>query len=958
MFTLKRLLKTALCAAVFLASSLTGRALDINIAVSALENGVGLSNGADSPAGNLLRIGYFAVDPGNSDFTQLADSEITANKFNFDYLRAHFVQFGPDFFTGQIAGAPDPNYASSQFFAYNTAAPGNFIGKNIYLMAFGASTAPASGPLPAGVELGVFKSSATFPSGADEFSTEGALSLTVAEVPAGNILLGGFGNGTVDPAGVSPGGAPLFNLTSLTPSIRFQSATYTVAENGATATITLARDGNPAGAFTVEASTSNGTAVAGEDYTAITSQVVTFADQATTATFNVTLTDDSAFEGNETVNLSLANPSLGAVLGSQTTAVLTITENDANPAGEFNFSATAYQGSENASADTTVTITVTRTGGQGGAVSVEVAVAAGGSATVGDDFTLPATPVTLNWADQDTAPKTFDITIKTDAVVEAAGETINLALQNATNGGSIGTTQATATVNILDADNQNPTVVITTPKENAKITGANAVISGTAADNLNVARVEVSLNGGAPQQATLGGTATARTWNLTTIPEQGANTLTVTAFDQQNNASTAATRTFTFVNVRPGLAGSYNGLLKATGASVAPIQNHGLLTVKVLPTGAFTGKITIGGIVVPLSGTILTGGEARFGKTFAPNIELIKKAKPANLSFGRLALTLDVNAGNRMTGTLKDGAGVTTLGVITNADKAPGYHPTKNPVPQSLLNKTREKGKYTSLFLADAAPNNGVAANGFPQGDGFGAVTISPTGTVKVVGKLADGSAVVYVNAISASGNWPVYVPLYKKTGFLAGDVQFDDTQTQTDASGDNLIWFKVANAKDKFYPNGWPDGITTDFIASKFLAPTKPTTKNPTPPNSETVLGPGLPPAANATTANIEIALAAGALTTATSNDGSIDAKSKVAVLGATAGQTAATALKIGFVAPTGAMKGTFTHPGTGKALPFLGTAFQKTNSAGGYFLFLPPKTAPVGTPAESGRVAVTEKP
>ena len=145
--------------------------------------------------------------------------------------------------------------------------------------------------------------------------------------------------------------------------------------------------------------------------------------------------------------------------------------------------------------------------------------------------------------------------------------------------------------------------------------------------------------------------------------------------------------------------------------------------------------------------------------------------------------------------------------------------------------------------------------------------------------------------------------------------------------------------------------------IASKYFIPTKPTALNPTPPNTGTVLGNGVPGAPDTATANIIITTADGGLTTNTSNDASLSAKSKVTVLGATSSSAAAVGLKITFTPKTGKMSGIFTHPGRINPIKYTGVAFQKTNTASGYFLYFPMKTAPVGTPAESGAVGVAKK-
>ncbi|MCA3748338.1 MAG: CSLREA domain-containing protein [Rubrobacter sp.] len=113
-------------------------------------------------------------------------------------------------------------------------------------------------------------------------------------------------------------------------SVRFGSATYTVDEGAGTATITVVRQDGADGEVTVDYATSDGTASSGSDYTQ-TSGTLTFAHGDGSKTFAVPINDDTADEPEETVNLTLSNPQGGATLGTQSTATLTITDNDEAP---------------------------------------------------------------------------------------------------------------------------------------------------------------------------------------------------------------------------------------------------------------------------------------------------------------------------------------------------------------------------------------------------------------------------------------------------------------------------------------------------------------------------------------------------------------------------------------------------------------------------------------------------
>ena len=91
--------------------------------------------------------------------------------------------------------------------------------------------------------------------------------------------------------------------------------------------VTVTRLGNTLAPATVDYATSDGTANSPADYLA-TSGTLHFSAGETFKTFSIPLVDDLYVEGNETIKLSLSNPSAGSFFGSPNLATLTIVDND------------------------------------------------------------------------------------------------------------------------------------------------------------------------------------------------------------------------------------------------------------------------------------------------------------------------------------------------------------------------------------------------------------------------------------------------------------------------------------------------------------------------------------------------------------------------------------------------------------------------------------------------------
>jgi parallel beta-helix repeat protein len=117
-------------------------------------------------------------------------------------------------------------------------------------------------------------------------------------------------------------------------AFRFSSSVGDVTEGG-TVTLNVARVSGAVGAASVGYSTSNGTASAGSDFTSA-SGTLNFADGETSKSFTVPTLQDTNYEGPETFTATLSNATGGAVIGSPSTATVTISDDDAPPSLSIN----------------------------------------------------------------------------------------------------------------------------------------------------------------------------------------------------------------------------------------------------------------------------------------------------------------------------------------------------------------------------------------------------------------------------------------------------------------------------------------------------------------------------------------------------------------------------------------------------------------------------------------------
>ena len=136
----------------------------------------------------------------------------------------------------------------------------------------------------------------------------------------------------------SPSGNAILDIASATltimdndPADTIQLITESVVsdESNATVTINVVRVGGGFGVATIDYSTIDSTAVAGEDYVSVSGTLQWDDGETGVKSFTVTINDDQAQEADESLAVSLNNPGVHAsLLAAASTATITILDND------------------------------------------------------------------------------------------------------------------------------------------------------------------------------------------------------------------------------------------------------------------------------------------------------------------------------------------------------------------------------------------------------------------------------------------------------------------------------------------------------------------------------------------------------------------------------------------------------------------------------------------------------
>jgi len=220
-------------------------------------------------------------------------------------------------------------------------------------------------------------------------------------------------------------------------------------------------------------------------------------------------------------------------------------------------------------------------------------------------------------------------------------------------------------------------------------------------------------------------------------------------------------------NPFPALAGNYAGQVVEDGSNAI-----GSVSFAVTKTGAFTGKLEVGGMTYGLKGELNSTGGAALVVSHGKGPALQVGVSFTNIAAAAQGISVTVD-------------GTNTYGTA-QANPSAG--------------KTSLKGRYSIAM----APDKRVTES--PQGDGYGTVTITKDGKVNFAGVLADGTRLTYstllTGTLGAEG-WAAYVPLYGKQGSFSGAMRF-----HAPAAGDEIegapVWIKPEVLKAKALQKGF----------------------------------------------------------------------------------------------------------------------------------------------------------
>jgi hypothetical protein len=505
---------------------------------------------------------------------------------------------------------------------------------------------------------------------------------------------------------------------------------------------------------TVNFATSNGTAVAPGDYTA-NNGTLTFTAGQTTKSITIVIASDVLDEADETLTVTLSNPSTGVTL-ADATGTGTINDNDPAPLVSINDPAAVTEGNTG-TVDVVFTVTLSAASGQ--TVTVPFSLV-GGTATLGSDFQDQTGTLTF-------APGELTKTI----TVKVIGDTID------------------------DGPTENFTVSLGAPT-NASLT--DGVGTGTITDD-DPAATGPTLSIG-DKSIVEGDTGTQNLVFTVTLSQASTQTVTVN-FATANGSATAGTDYTTTNGTLAFAPGETTKTISVPVASDTANEPHETFSVTLsnpstgvsLDDPLAIGTITNDDGPVNMSISDATANEGNTGTTTATFTVTLSAAASQNVTVNFATAAGTATAGTDFvanTGTLTFAPGETskTITVTINGDTLDEANESFSVVLSGVSSNAtlQDDTGAGSITDDDAPPTISIADQSVAEGN-TGTKTLTFTVTLSAASGLpvtvnyatAGGTATSGTDFVAANGQ--VTIPAGQTSGTFTVTINGDTTVEQNE---------------------------------------------------------------------------------------------------------------------------------------------------------------------------------
>ncbi len=283
-----------------------------------------------------------------------------------------------------------------------------------------------------------------------------------------------------------------------------------------------------------------------------------------------------------------------------------------------------------------------------------------------------------------------------------------------------------------------------------------------------------------------------------------AGAFTVTVIASNRRGAPSFIETIEITPLPSHLPGSYSGLVARSPALNADLGGRVDLTV--LPSAAASGRLTLGSSSIPFKGLL----QVDLTHAAVPRL-LLQIPRPGRPTPQPLTLHLDLPPGlpRAVSGRLTAGSNEATIDVWPLP-----WHTRTNPA-------LSRAGYHTLALEPDSQPGN----LSLPQGSGFATFTLATSGSLRLVGKLPDGTPITHSTLLGNDGQIGVFfllLPRPTPPGSLLGRIDQSLGSSPSDSSDNSLSGHLSWTRPSRPGPL-YPSGITAlplQVVGGAYLPP------------------------------------------------------------------------------------------------------------------------------------------